>query len=73
LLHAWYGEHHSPLGSCPDYKIIDALTPKKADLDKPSQSRDEYEIPTRDKNGNLVPARDTSITSKVALVDLCDD
>ncbi|MGH8506044.1 MAG: type I CRISPR-associated protein Cas7 [Stenotrophobium sp.] len=29
LLYAWYAEHQSALGSCPDYKITDALTPKK--------------------------------------------
>jgi Cas7 group CRISPR-associated protein Csh2 len=47
LLHAWYIEHNSPLGSCPDYKLIDALTPKKKqDYDKPSISRDEYTIPS---------------------------
>jgi Cas7 group CRISPR-associated protein Csh2 len=49
LLHAWYIEHKSPLGSCPDYKLIDALTPKKKaeyEPDKPSMSRDEYDIPT---------------------------
>jgi hypothetical protein len=40
-------EHKSPLGSCQDYKLIDALTPKKKqDTDKPSMSRDEYEIPS---------------------------
>lgn len=47
LLRAWYIEHKSPLGSCPDYKLIDALTPKKKqDTDKPSMLRDEYDIPS---------------------------
>lgn len=47
LLHAWYIEHKSSLGSCPDYKLIDALTPKKEqNFDKPSLSRDEYKIPS---------------------------
>lgn len=47
LLHAWYIEHKSSLGSCPDYKLIDALTPKKEqNSDKPSLSRDEYKIPS---------------------------
>lgn len=46
ILHAWYAEHKSPLGSCPDWKIIDALTPAKAaDPDKPSRSRADYRIP----------------------------
>ena len=47
ILHAWFMEHKSPLGSCRDYKLIDALTPKKKqDTDKPSISRDEYDIPS---------------------------
>lgn len=48
ILHAWYVEHKSSLGSCPDYKLIDALTPKKKpeyDPDKSSVSRAEYDIP----------------------------
>jgi Cas7 group CRISPR-associated protein Csh2 len=46
LLRAWYIEHKSSLGSCPDYKLIDALTPKKKqDTDKPSMSREDYDIP----------------------------
>lgn len=45
--HAWFAEHKSPLGSCPDSLILDALTPrKKADPEKPSISIAEYEIPT---------------------------
>jgi len=46
ILHAWFMAHKSPLGSCQDYKLIDALTPKKKQAtDKPSMSRDEYDIP----------------------------
>lgn len=46
ILRAWYIEHKSSLGSCPDYKLIDALTPrKKQNTDKPSMSRNEYDIP----------------------------
>ncbi len=63
LLHAWYAEHKSPLGSCPDYKIIDALTPKKkTNPQEPSKSLDEYEIP-KDV--------DAPIKEKVRLTDLC--
>ncbi len=29
LRHAWYIEHKSPLGSCPDHLLIDALTPER--------------------------------------------
>lgn len=47
IRHAWYAEHKSPLGSCPDSFILDALTPKKieGDDEKPSRSIEEYEIP----------------------------
>lgn len=47
--HAWYAEHKSPLGSCPDSLILDALAPKKTkgSPDEPSTSIDEYAtIPT---------------------------
>jgi CRISPR-associated protein Csd2 len=48
LLHAWYAVHKTPLGSCPDHHILDAMTPKKRiDSDQPSRSIDEYEIPTK--------------------------
>ena len=46
VLHAWYATHKSPLGSCPDWKILDALKPKKKDgPDRASTSRAEYDIP----------------------------
>jgi len=46
IIHAWYMEHKSPLGSCSDFDLISALTPKKLkDPDKPSTSRSDYEIP----------------------------
>ena len=44
LRHAWYIEHKSLLGSCPDYKIFEALTPvKKGNKDDASVSWDDYE------------------------------
>ncbi len=45
--HAWYAEHKSPLGSCSDSLILDALRPKKikGSADEASVSIDEYEIP----------------------------
>lgn len=46
IVHAWYIEHKSPLGSCSDFDLINALTPKKLkDPDKPSGSRSDYVIP----------------------------
>jgi CRISPR-associated protein Csd2 len=46
--HAWCAEHKSPLGSCPDSLVVDALTPKKlkGKPDEASTSIDDYEIPT---------------------------
>jgi Cas7 group CRISPR-associated protein Csh2 len=46
IRHAWYIEHKSMLGSCSDFALIDALTPKKKEsLEKASISWDEYEVP----------------------------
>lgn len=47
IRHAWYAEHTSPLGSCPDSLILDTLTPKKVKgkPDDPSTSIEEYDIP----------------------------
>lgn len=47
--HAWYAEHKSPLGSCRDSLILDALMPKKVKgtSDNPSTSIDDYDIPTK--------------------------
>jgi hypothetical protein len=41
-------EHTSALGSCSDFALIDALTPKRKkeeDKDKPSTSREDYTEP----------------------------
>ena len=44
LRHAWYIEHKDNLGSCPDYLIFEALTPKrKGEVEKPSASWQDYE------------------------------
>lgn len=46
VLHAWYAEHKSPLGSCPDPLILAALKPKKrVDPDKPSADLADYDTP----------------------------
>ena len=46
IRHAWYVEHKSALGSCSDFDIIDALTPrKKENSEKPSVAWDDYEVP----------------------------
>ncbi|HLL90899.1 MAG TPA: type I CRISPR-associated protein Cas7 [Tepidisphaeraceae bacterium] len=45
--HAWYAEHKSPLGSCPDSLILDAMTPKKTKgrPEDASASIEEYTVP----------------------------
>lgn len=40
--HAWYFEHKSPLGSCSDFAVLDALTPSKADPKEPSTAWADY-------------------------------
>jgi Cas7 group CRISPR-associated protein Csh2 len=46
LRHAWYIEHKSPLGSCPDHELIEALTPvRKGNPREPSQSWSDYDVP----------------------------
>lgn len=46
IVHAWYAEHKSPLGSCPDPLIIGALTPRKTqDPERPSLSLADYAVP----------------------------
>jgi len=48
IRHAWFAQHTSPLGSCPDSLILDALAPKKVKggADIPSSSIVEYDEPT---------------------------
>jgi len=47
IRHAWYVEHKSPLGSCSDFELIAALTPKKKERpDEPSTSWEDYSVPT---------------------------
>jgi Cas7 group CRISPR-associated protein Csh2 len=44
IRHAWYIEHKNNLGSCPDYILFEALTPKrKRDFALPSTSWQDYE------------------------------
>jgi CRISPR-associated protein Csd2 len=60
--HAWYAEHNTPLGSCPDTMIVSALTPKRnGEAKEPSQSIDDYTIPTDlppDARGRLASFED---------------
>ena len=49
IRHAWWMEHKNALGSCPDYLLIDALTPKRKGEDPmtPSTSWSDYEAPAK--------------------------
>lgn len=43
IRHAWYIEHKSPLGSCPEHLLLEALTPTRVNnADKPSKSWADY-------------------------------
>ena len=63
IRHAWWAEHKNPLGSVPDYKIIDALTPKRKGNDPltPSEKWSDYDVP-----GSLPD----EVTERVVCVDL---
>lgn len=65
--HAWYIEHKNALGSCSDFALIAALTPKKKqNPEQPSKSWEEYDVPTslpqelKSKVGNLRDLMDLS-------------
>ncbi len=65
-LYVWFAEHKSPLGSCPDHLLIEALTPRiKAGVEQP-QSRADYNIPYLDNLGGDITGRFKEI------VDLCN-
>lgn len=47
IRHAWYIEHKNRLGSCPDYLLFEALTPKRiGDIAAPSTTWNDYEDKT---------------------------
>ncbi|MBI4962189.1 MAG: type I CRISPR-associated protein Cas7 [Desulfomonile tiedjei] len=62
IRHAWYIEHKSALGSCSDFELISALTPKKKnDPESPSAAWEEYDVPTalpEKLEGRVEPLRD---------------
>jgi CRISPR-associated protein Csd2 len=47
IRHAWYMEHQNSLGSCADWKLIDALTPKRTGVYplQPSTMWSDYDVP----------------------------
>jgi CRISPR-associated protein Csd2 len=63
IRHAWWMEHKDALGSCPDYLLIDALTPKRRGDDpmNPSESWADYDVPKKlpdDVRGKLADCKD---------------
>jgi CRISPR-associated protein Csd2 len=51
IRHAWYMEHKSPLGSCSDFALIDAMKAARkvrADSETPSKSWDDYNVPKKE-------------------------
>lgn len=47
IRHAWYIEHKNPLGSCPDYLLLEALTPTRiGNVSDPSNEWSDYEDKT---------------------------
>ena len=71
VLHAWWAEHLSPLGSCPDGLIIDALMPRRiGDASTPSTRLDgDYMIPTEADLAPALAGRLGPVTDAVAPVD----
>jgi len=65
IRHAWYMEHPNALGSCADWKLIDALTPKRKGNEPmlPSVSWNDYDVPIE------LPA---DLKDKVSFIDLMD-
>lgn len=63
IRHAWWMEHKNALGSCPDYLLVDALTPKRKGDDPlaSSMSWADYDVP------DGLP---DALTQKVNCVDL---
>lgn len=47
IRHAWYIEHKNALGSCPDYLLLEALTPERIGrAEEPSESWKDYQDKT---------------------------
>ncbi len=47
IRHAWFITHKSALGSCSDFALLRAMTPRKEfDPDKPSTCWEDYQVPT---------------------------
>ncbi len=67
VLHAWFAEHKSPLGSCPDHLLIDGLTPRVKEGVIQPESRADYVIPVLHDVDGSIRGRFESV------LDLCDE
>jgi len=65
IRYAWYMEHQDSLGSCADWKLIEALAPKRngADPMQPSAAWSDYDVPT---------ALPDDLNTRVSFVDLME-
>jgi Cas7 group CRISPR-associated protein Csh2 len=65
IRHAWYMEHQNSLGSIADWKLIDAMTPKRKGEDpmQPSTSWSDYEVPVE---------LTSYVKGRVSFIDLMD-
>ncbi len=54
ILHAWFAEHKNTLGSCQEHLFVNALTPKIREGVTRPVSANDYDIPGKDKVGDLV-------------------
>ena len=65
IRHAWYMEHISPLGSCSDFSLLDALRPTKLEKpEEPSTQWKDYSEPTElpsELRGKLADFRDLMV------------
>lgn len=70
MRHAWYVEHKHVLGSCSDFALIEALTPKRKDDPRaPSTSWEDYAVPVglpESLAGKVGPLRDLVEEAHVA-------
>lgn len=66
IRHAWYMEHQNALGSCADWKLIEALTPRRKgdDPKQPSTTWDDYDVPVE------LPVE---LNGKVTFLDLMEN
>jgi len=66
MRHAWFVEHKHILGSCSDFALIEAMTPKRnGDPRTPSTCWEDYDVPTtlKDLAKKVGPLRDLVMES----------